>query len=426
MTFFFRCRCPMLLAALALTMSGQVQSRASALPNPLFVGSLPRVATFTKPTLYIIPAAATAYDIASGDFTGTKIRDIVIADGAAGSVSLLAGRGDGTFARQRIVYSSPDKNVTAITAGDFNGDGHLDVAIVTEGSTTQDVVILLGDGHRNFRQSATASLRPMSQIAPFPFGGLRSMTVGRFTRAATLDVVVNDGVDYISVFFGDGHGGLRARHDLLADALPQSLLVADIYGNGLSDIAFIDNDYPSVYTIASHGDGTFGPRRLEKLGYLPVNANPVSIAGGDLRHLGRTDLFAVYSYTDPNECGFGRLLLSSGPGMYEKAKDVNDVGCVSLPSVGAIADFNGDSNLDLAAVGQSFPRQNDLVVLPGNGDGTFSTAAETFLKIRTGFEVRVADKLIVDDFNGDGKPDVAVAIDRTPGEGVEVLLNTTK
>ncbi|MDQ6824986.1 MAG: VCBS repeat-containing protein, partial [Candidatus Eremiobacteraeota bacterium] len=402
-----------------VAMSGLMLATICSLGAPLPAASqaegsrrAPRAATFSSPTLYRIAANGTAFDIASGDFTGTKIKDIVVANGAGGSVSLLAGRGDGTFAPAVTVYSSPGKSVTAIATGDFNGDGHLDFAVVTEGGAAQDIVILLGDGHRHFRQSATAPLRFLAQVGPLVFGGMRSIALGAFTRRGTLDAVVTDAANYISVFFGDGHGGFSGRQDLLAAALPTSVLVANLYGHGLSDIGVLDNDSSSVYTFANHSDGTFAPRQRTPLGALDVNALPVSLAAGDLRRKGRIDLFAVLSDTNgPACCSVGKILLSDGRGSYAKPAGVPIAGSVDFPAAGAIADFNGDGIPDVVSVAEAFPRRNDVIVLPGIGDGTFSTAAQTTVKITSGNNVLLADKIIVDDFNSDGKPDIAVAID---------------
>jgi len=389
-------------------------------------GASPRMVTFGVPSLYHTVSTGTAFDIASGDFTGSKVKDIVIANGVAGSVSLLAGRGDGTFSPAVTVYSNPGASVTAIATGDFNGDGHLDLAIVTEGNSMQDVVVLLGDGQRHFRPSATAPLRFLSQFGPIIFGGIRSIAVGAFTHRGSADIAVTDGVNYISIFPGSGHGDLGVRQDLLAAALPSSIVIADLYGHGLSDIGIVDNDSSSVYTFAGHGDLTFSTRVLTPLGQLPVNAAPISLSAGDLRGIGRTDLFAVYSATPTSgTTTVGKILLSNGNGSFATAVDVPIAGSVYFPGAGAIGDFNGDGIPDLAIVAESFPSQNDIVVLPGNGDGTFSTSVQTFVKIMHGNSVLLPVKLIVDDFNGDGKPDIAVAFDRTKGMGVGVLLNTT-
>jgi len=76
----------------------------------------------------------------------------------------------------------------------------------------------------------------------------------------------------------------------------------------------------------------------------------------------------------------------------------------------AIGDFNRDGNLDLAVANWGNSNNGNVAVLLGNGDGTFGSAV-SYLTGTTLFCVTVGE------FNGDGKPDLAVS-----GAGVWVLL----
>ena len=82
----------------------------------------------------------------------------------------------------------------------------------------------------------------------------------------------------------------------------------------------------------------------------------------------------------------------------------------------AVGDFNRDGKQDLAllaggAFGASPP--NEVVVLLGNGDGTFQTGVV--------YSARIAARgLAVGDFKGDGKQDLAVA--NVSSGDVSVLL----
>src|SRR2546425_8463414 len=79
----------------------------------------------------------------------------------------------------------------------------------------------------------------------------------------------------------------------------------------------------------------------------------------------------------------------------------------------AVGDFNGDGRPDLA-VANDF--SNDVSVLLGNGDGTFQPAQSFAAGL-------YPNSVAVGDFNGDGKPDLAVAAGyyNVPGT-VSVLL----
>jgi hypothetical protein len=78
----------------------------------------------------------------------------------------------------------------------------------------------------------------------------------------------------------------------------------------------------------------------------------------------------------------------------------------------SVADFNGDGFLDVA-----FVNSNTVVVLLGNGDGTFSTQVSTPVTFLEGYN---AAATVTADFNGDGIPDLAVLDSIT--QNVFVLL----
>ena len=81
--------------------------------------------TFAPPVTYAVSWDVSA--IVAGDFTGDGHLDLAVVNELSSTVSILLGKGDGTFAPEvtYTVGSDPD----AIVAGDFTGDGHLDLAL---------------------------------------------------------------------------------------------------------------------------------------------------------------------------------------------------------------------------------------------------------------------------------------------------------
>src|SRR5438874_11152742 len=69
------------------------------------------------------------------------------------------------------------------------------------------------------------------------------------------------------------------------------------------------------------------------------------------------------------------------------------------PRAIATADFDGDGNADLAIGGK---QSNTVLLLFGNGDGTFSRPLPLDAK-------SVVELIVPADLNGDGKTDIAVA-----------------
>ena len=119
---------------------------------------------------------------------------------------------------------------------------------------------------------------------------------------------------------------------------------------------------------------------------------------------------AVTNYTSQTVS----ILLGNGDGTFT-LKSSPAVG--SEPYVGIVtADFNGDGITDLAVPNYN---GNSVSILLGNGDGTFAAGTT----ISTGGTYLYPQYIFTGDFNGDGKPDLAVlAVTNTGVPGLEIFL----
>src|SRR5205823_3184337 len=102
------------------------------------------------------------------------------------------------------------------------------------------------------------------------------------------------------------------------------------------------------------------------------------------------------------------ILFGNGAGGFPGSISVA-LGAGTNPQFVAVADFNGDGNLDLVIANQG---SNNVSILLGNGVGKFSGPAN--------FAVETdPSSLAIADFNGDGNLDLAVA---NRGGSVSILL----
>ncbi len=104
----------------------------------LLAGSHP---SFDAPKAFAV--APDPEGLATGDFNGDGNPDVVVA--GSGGLTVLLGRGDGTFVESANYAGAYD----AVAVGDFNGDGKLDLAIVAN-SGIPVINIALGKGDGTF------------------------------------------------------------------------------------------------------------------------------------------------------------------------------------------------------------------------------------------------------------------------------------
>src|ERR1700737_4404335 len=100
-------------------------------------------------------AGSSPESVAVGDFNGDGHTDLAVANAGSNDVSVLLGNGDGTFQAQ-LTYAV-GANPHALVARDFNGDGRTDLAVANSGTmfAPSDVSVLLGKGDGTFQAQLT-------------------------------------------------------------------------------------------------------------------------------------------------------------------------------------------------------------------------------------------------------------------------------
>ena len=251
-------------------------------------------------------------------------------------------------------------NCAATAAGDFNGDGKLDVVWVD--SLTGTLNVSKGDGRGGF---AAPISNPVTFWGPVSF----QLFVGDFNNDGKLDVAGTTPNGKAYFFLGNGDGTFTQQF-LGGGGRQPFIAAADFNGDGSLDLYQEQDVLGSQWFIAAGNTYPIG-------GFAVFPGLP---AIGDFNRDGHLDL-AV-----PISTGGGQIYLGSASGTFTPSTAV-----VPGPLVINTADFNGDGKLDL--IGGS-------CVALGNGDGTFASPS-----------CGVGDNAAtgVGDFNGDGILDVAQA-----------------
>jgi hypothetical protein len=160
--------------------------------------------------------------------------DAVVANFATDDVTVLLNNGSGVFGpgkQTRLDPTNPNANGTGtVAAGDFNGDGSLD--LITANNTSGVLNLLIGN------KTDTFALQPAIAIPGAV--GLTTILGQDIDGDSNLDVVVTDQGGAVFVLLGNGDGTFQTATTLTqglnANDAPFRLALADVNGDGLVEI----------------------------------------------------------------------------------------------------------------------------------------------------------------------------------------------
>jgi hypothetical protein len=331
-----------------------------------------------------VATAHQPFGVAAGDLNGDGKQDIVVS--TPGKTSVLLGNGDGTF-RNHMDHATTSGLAGQVLLYDFNGDGKLDVAILTGA-----VEILLGNGDGTLQAGLTVSTGTvLDQIVAADFNGdgkLDLAGVGYDSSTASTTV-------YMLAGNGDGTFQDAVKFKSGGNQTPRALAVGDVNEDGKLDLVISNSLGNGLYVLLGNGDGTFQP---------PINAGTLdtpSLALADLNGDGKLDIVAALDVSQ----GQIAVQLGNGDGTFQP---IANYPAGNTPMAIILGDFDRDGKIDIAAVNYI---KNNISLLLGNGDGSLQSQQIFTPTYHPNAYLAVAD------FNGDGRLDfVTTAIQKDVAE----------
>ena len=361
--------------------------------------------TFQAASTVTTLSGTAPYNIVFADFNGDGKLDF--AGQSSGQVQVYLASGSDFLAPVALSTSDQVYDACDDSVGDLTGDGKPEIVSVNCGDNTVTIYVNNGDGTfqtgvyyaegLNSSSGSTATLYP------------EAATIADVNGDGKNDIVsANDNGADVTILLGNGDGTVIVPTVGYATGgypfVPP--LVADFNGDGLPDVLMSDDEFSLVY-LQGYGDGTF---RAALNYYSPSGSTNYSygigIATADFNGDGLPDF--VMGQSSDSSLGV-TVFLSNPDGTLQSGVNYGSGGRLYYV---AVADFNGDGKVDIAATDS----QNQVVqIFLGNGDGTFTAGSSFPTDSNSG---SYPQGIVTGDFNHDGKVDLAVVNGNNQNVGI--------
>jgi hypothetical protein len=270
--------------------------------------------TFGPITRYVVGLKPSF--ITRGDFNGDHEADIAVSNAGSSFVSVLLGNGDGTL---RATHNYPISGPTAglldlisigsfsLETADVDGDGVLD--LVTSNSVSNDVSVLPGRGDGTFAGAHTYSIAGTSSIGGIPF----ALSLADFDADGDPDIITG-GALTDAVLLNDGHGRFKSTTSNPVGVINSCTKIGDVDSDGVPDAVATTWGASNAQVLLGNGDGSFRNGDNLSSGGLVAECFTLADVNAD-RHL---DL-AIANTSSVVGTGVVEVLLGDGHGHFAHA-----------------------------------------------------------------------------------------------------------
>lgn len=256
-----------------------------------------------------------ASEFATGDFDGDGLDDMAVAafDEKGSRIDWLVSKGDGAW-EPAATLELPERIIHSISAGDFDGDGRIDLLVehsaLTDG-TDRILQVAFSAGGAVRLGETRVSIEPRIRFV-----------AGDLDGDGRADLAIHDPrAREVSVMRGAGDGAFAESSRYAANAAPVQAL--DLDGDGLADVVGFSHPLEGFFVEVARGRGDL---RLETTTFASPTV-PDAVAAGDFDGDGRPDLFLVSS--GPGEAWL-RVALGREDGSFHSAATASSLPVVDV------------------------------------------------------------------------------------------------
>ena len=354
-----------------------------------------------------LEVGSTPWALAAGDLNGDGNVDVAVANfggpGVREDVSVVLGRGDGTFEDEIRYPIGAGAKPGSIAVADVNNDGHLDIIVGNVSDKGVSVLLNLGDG--------TYPSDPTSYAV---VGNTSDIQVADLDGDGTLDIVASVWVGTVYLLRGNGDGTFEGATWIGGVGIGEgtgpflsSLAVGDLDADNDLDIAFANNDDDGVSILRQTDDTTFVEEEMIR---LPFNAAPHSIVIDDIDMDGNLDLLTANHGSPKVSVIFGRA-----DGTFQESWEFEGG---HRPMDITVVDLDMDGDRDMVAIN---PYRTTVSILLNEGNRQF------------GFPLTVdlpkdlwSNTVISADLDQDGVPDLIATNNGCCAPGIAIVMNSTE
>jgi len=341
----------------------------------------------------VFPTGKQPFSVAVGDLTGNGVPDVVTANAANNTVSVLMGNGNGAFgpAQTYAVGSRP----YSVAVADLTGDGEPDIVTTNYGGNSVSVLLNNGDGTFGKQRAFTTDLSPVQTVVADVNGDGRPDLVTVSNHDSAIGVLLGN---VSSTFETVAAGGV---------GLTDTPLMADFNGDGLPDTVVLDRSGNIVYRQGLPGEAdTFAPPVILNPG-RPARAITILRIGSQFAIAAADAHFDATLSTDQLVFTVSIYTLSADGDVSRSTA----FSTTALPTSLTAADLSGNGLYDLIAANAL---DNSVTIAFQTSTGRF----EAPLTVSTGI---APSDITVGYLTSDGLPDIIVS-DQASGD-VTALLN---